>query len=202
MEEWKWIYFTDLDGVEHDYRGKYQVSNMGRVRSFADKQGRISNEPTTYFNPKPQRNGYVCVHLRMNGESKFVKVHKLVAFMFLGYPHELVGETVHINHINEIKHDNRIENLEWCTAKQNLNHGTIIERKSKTLTGHKCSEDTRQKIAKARLKPVIVSHIETKQQVLFDSAKDVSLFLQVTINVVRNRIRDGKPIQNYVLQYK
>lgn len=32
---------------------------MGRVRSFADKQGRIFNEPTTYFNPKPQKNGYV-----------------------------------------------------------------------------------------------------------------------------------------------
>ena len=144
MEEiWKDIYFTDLDGIEHDYRGKYQISNMGRVRSFADKQGRIFSEPTTYFNPKPQKNGYVCVHLRRNGEHRYVKIHKLVAFMFLGFPHELMerGEPIHINHINEVKHDNRVENLEWCTAKHNANHGTRNQRVSVKNKGRKRTKE-------------------------------------------------------------
>ena len=157
MEEevWKDIYFTDFDGILHDYRGKYQISNKGRLRGFADKHGKIHKEPVTYFNPQPQSNGYICFHLRDGkGNNKYVKAHKIVAFMFIPIPKELldIEEKLVINHKNEIKHDNRIENLEWCTSKYNTNYGTCIERRSKKLKGHKTTLKSRKKMSIAQRK--------------------------------------------------
>lgn len=187
MEEWKWIKFTDLDGTEYDYTNIYEVSNIGRIRGYADKHGKLHSQPVTYFNPKPSKDGYVKVGLR-HYERKFFKVHKLVIFMFVGEcPKELIdtGEMICINHINEIKHDNRPENLEWCTCKKNVNHGTAIKRRSKTIS-----------------KPVIATNIETGEQISFDMIKDVTTFFKIGFNTVKNSIENNIPIKGYVLQYK
>lgn len=144
VEIWKDIKFVDLKNVEHDYTGFYQVSNKGRVRSLS-KNTRTKNKDGI-MNPKPHKtNGYVTVKLCKNGVCAHIKVHKLVAFMFLGYPHHINSdETICINHINEIKHDNRVDNLEWCTAKQNSNHGTHPARISARMKGIKRSEEWRR----------------------------------------------------------
>lgn len=212
MEEWKWIKFTDLDGTKYDYTNVYEVSNMGRVRSYADKHGKLHSQPTGYFNLKPSKQGYVQVglgHSRQIGlghnKRKFFKVHKLVVFMFIGEcPKELLdtGEMICINHKNELKHDNRAENLEWCTNKQNVNYGTAIERRSKTITGHECSEETRQKIGKGTSKSVIATHVETGQQIVFDKVKDVAEYFDIRYGSVREHILKQKTVKNYVLQYR
>lgn len=99
---------------------EYQISNLGRVMSFKNQYGhgpRIIYGETT-------RSGYIQVSLN----KKRYKIHRLVAMAFIPNPDGLPQ----INHKNEIKTDNRAENLEWCTGKYNVNYGTGILRRSIT----------------------------------------------------------------------
>lgn len=116
MEEvWK-----DIKG----YEGLYQVSNMGRVRSL----DRYVNH--NYVNKKlikskirkfsTDKDGYKGVTLCKDGIQKTYKVHRLVAEAFLQNPNNLPF----INHKDEDKTNNRVDNLEWCTHSYNINYGT------------------------------------------------------------------------------
>lgn len=109
MEEWK-----DIQG----YEGLYQVSNEGRVKSlkFGKEKilkGRISSN-------------YLLVCLRKNGKSRNKLIHRLVAEAFLENPQNLQE----VNHKDENKTNNHVENLEWCTPKYNSNYGTGHQRSS------------------------------------------------------------------------
>ena len=143
MEEiWK-----DIKGFE----GRYQVSNMGRVRSL--DRWTLNDRP--YFVKgmmlKLSLNkgkGYLRVSLSDGHRNfKHYEVHRLVALHFVpGYKEGLV-----VNHKNEVKTDNRAENLEWCTYQYNLNYSDAIAWKRKpvyqyTMDGdfiakHKCCVD-------------------------------------------------------------
>lgn len=104
-EVWK-----DIDG----YEGLYQVSNLGNVRSLNwGNRGCIKN---LYL--KPHIKGYLQVELHKNAKRKMFTVHRLVALHFVdGYAANKV-----VNHKNENKHDNRADNLEWCTTSQNIRY--------------------------------------------------------------------------------
>ena len=102
------------------YEEKYQVSNLGRVRRCEILNTFLHNR------------GYVYVNLTKDNTTKHKYVHRLVAESFLPNLNEL--ETV--NHINEIKCDNVVENLEWMSHLENNNYGTAIRRRS--LTRSKC----------------------------------------------------------------
>lgn len=92
------------------YEGLYQVSNDGRVWSVRSQK---------YISQQKTRHGYLAVHLTAkNGKHKMEYVHRLVALVFLENPYHLPQ----VNHKNEIKTDNRPENLEWCNAKYNMNY--------------------------------------------------------------------------------
>lgn len=93
----------------------YQVSNTGRVRSF-------------YRVLAPDLvKGYYRVRLYRNGRVSRIYIHRLVAMAFVPNPNSLPQ----INHKNEIKTDNRVENLEWCTAQYNNTYGTARKRAAK-----------------------------------------------------------------------
>lgn len=99
MEVWKNI---------NDY---YRVSNLGNVESC--KMG--------YWKPMKKAklpNGYFYIGLSMNNKVKHYYAHRLVATAFLSNP--LNKATV--NHINGVKDDNRVENLEWATQSENNKH--------------------------------------------------------------------------------
>jgi len=97
--------WRNIDG----YKGIYQVSSLGRIRSFKYNQPRL-------LKSSKNRYGYYYVNLCDNGIYKSSMIHRLVAIHFLGKS-KLV-----VNHKNGNKLNNTVENLEWITAKENSLH--------------------------------------------------------------------------------
>lgn len=91
------------------YEGLYQVSNLGNVRSLNYNH---TNEIRLLT---PENN---CGYLRYQLKGKHYGAHKLVAMTFITNPNKLTQ----INHIDGNKHNNMVENLEWCTPKENTIH--------------------------------------------------------------------------------
>lgn len=127
MEIWK-----DIIG----YEGRYQVSNLGRVKSLNYN----NTNKEKILKPKKESNGYLRVNLSKNGKAKMHSVHRLVAIAYIPNPEN--KETV--NHKNENKEDNRVENLEWMTSYENNRYGT-----------HDIRSASKQKNNKKTSKPVV-----------------------------------------------
>lgn len=119
MEEiWK-----DIEG----YEGLYQVSNLGRVKSL---------RRNIILKIKIERNGYEKVVLTVNSIHKDYYIHRLVATAFISNPDNLPQ----VNHKDENKTNNCVDNLEWCTPKYNTNYGTCIRKRQLSNTNGKLSK--------------------------------------------------------------
>lgn len=105
METWK-----DIEG----YEGFYQVSDQGRVKSLVRKN-RIKEK---LLKTTPSGRGYPMVALCRDGTQAYLTIHRLVATAFIPNPENKEC----INHKNGIKTDNRVENLEWATYRENNQH--------------------------------------------------------------------------------
>lgn len=136
------------------YEGLYMVSNKGRVKNF--RTGRILRQHKSNC-------GYFGVILSKNGKVKGFSVHRLVAMAFIPNLNNLPE----VNHINEDKADNRVENLEWCTHEYNMNYGTRLERVSRKPTRAKPVE---QWSLDGKLIKVWSSAAEIRRQLGFDSS--------------------------------
>lgn len=97
------------------YEGLYEVSNLGNIRNVVTNT--LKKQTITNW-------GYLSVTLFKNNKGKTIKVHRIVMLAFVGE----VSKDVEINHINEIKTDNRLTNLEYCTHEYNVNFGTRTSR--------------------------------------------------------------------------
>jgi len=92
---------------------KYYVSNLGRVLSLKGKKER-------FLKVRIGKDGYYYVTLNKKGKKKSFKIHRLVAKTFISNPNNLPC----VNHKDENKLNNCVDNLEWCTWQYNSNYGT------------------------------------------------------------------------------
>lgn len=110
------------------YEGLYEVSNLGRVRSVSHyvtfSDGRIRYYDRKILKPREVAGGYYDVFLYKNRVGKHNKIHRLVAEHFIENPYGLRD----VNHKNEDKKDNRVDNLEWVTHRDNMMFGTRTKR--------------------------------------------------------------------------
>lgn len=111
------------------YEGLYSITSCGKVWSHKRKK---------FLQPFDNGQGYLVIILRANGKSKHYRVHRLVAEAYIPNP----DEKKYINHKDENKHNNSVANLEWATAKENINYGTANERRRKSwqITPIRCVE--------------------------------------------------------------
>ena len=129
---------TEIWKPKKDYEGLYEVSNFGRVKSLGN--GNSNNSKERVLKPVKVKGGYLQVHLSKNGKRKMFLVHRLVAEAFIPNTDNLPF----INHKDEDKTNNSVENLEWCTREYNNNYGTRTLRANKTLTNGKLSKKVLQ----------------------------------------------------------
>lgn len=92
------------------YEGLYQVSNLGRVWTIRSQR---------YLKGSPDKDGYLRVHLTAkNGKVKLEKIHRLVALAFIDNPNHYPV----VNHKDENKQNNKVDNLEWCSVAYNTQY--------------------------------------------------------------------------------
>lgn len=166
-----------------NYKGYYEVSNKGSVRSL-DRMIASKNGSTAKIKGKilKQSNvyGYLKITLSKDGMTHDYQVHRIVASAFI--PN--LKNKPQVNHINEIKTDNRVENLEWMTAKENINHGTAISRR----------------VAKY-MKKVKGTHIHTGRQIFYRSLMDAEKDGFSSTGIYNSCIKNRTHHFGYVWQY-
>ena len=105
-----------------NYEGLYRVSNLGNVKhlkiSWICSRGHEITKKEKILKGSLDKDGYVKVALSKNNKIKLFSVHRLVAQAFIPNPNNLPQ----VNHIDGNKQNNKFDNLEWCTAKENISH--------------------------------------------------------------------------------
>lgn len=154
MEKIIWKPLRGFDG--------YEVSNRGGVRNMNWRSpGRVRE-----LHPCYDRDGYMMVCLTVNGHQKNYRVHRLVAMTFL--PTENM-ENLHVNHKDENRANNCVENLEWVTCAENNNYGYHNKRMS-TSKRNRRSIPVEQYDLQGNLIAVWPSAHEVKRKLGFDHA--------------------------------
>lgn len=153
------IVWKDIPG----YEGLYQASTDGRIRStFRYKK---------VLKPNKQKNGYYSVQLFKNKIGKRILLHRLIALTFIENPYN----KAQVNHKDENKQNNCVDNLEWTTAKENMNYGTRTKRQVSKID---YNTNNRKLIARENGKRVsksVSQYSKTGELInVFDSGKDAS----------------------------
>ena len=114
------------------YDGKYLISNMGRVMSTKkwDVNLRQYVDCDAVLKPMDNGNGYLYVKLLQHQKRKNVYIHRLVAEAFIPNP----DNKKYVNHKDYDITNNNVDNLEWCTASENIQYSKEHMKKPKTTT--------------------------------------------------------------------
>jgi len=125
------------------YEGYYEVSNLGNVRSYSNRAGGVTKYPKILKIDKANT-GYGCVALTRNRKVKRTPVHRLVAKAFIPNPNNYPC----VNHKDENRLNNHVDNLEWCTHLYNVRYSKVWEKGNKTKTLIKCKNAPKAVIGK------------------------------------------------------
>lgn len=162
-----------------NYEGEYQVSNLGRVKSFR-ASSKYGSQKEYILNPTTKENGYCNVTLYGKyGRHKFL-VHRLVAEAFIpnpnGYPQ--------VNHKDENPLNNAANNLEWCTAEYNNAYGTA-----------------RVRITEAQSHPVEQLSVDGRVIAIYRSASIACQIIGVKKSSLGYALRKGTNCKGYFWKY-
>ena len=191
METWK-----DIKG----YEGIYQISDKGRVRSLdrLDNKGRKTHGRILAV--KHDGGGYCQVALSKDGKQKYPKIHRLVALHFIPNP----DNKPQINHKDENKENNSVENLEWVTSKENANYGTRIDRCYKNRDYKSIGKNISKGIKESgRCKPIVQYDLNMNKINEWDSAAEAGNFLNILPSGIGNVVRGGcQTYKGFIWKYK
>lgn len=176
-EIWK-----DIEG----YNGLYQISNLGRVKSLG-RRGKGCSLEDRILKPMINKDGYHLVNLKdINHVAKWFTVHRLVALHFIPNPNDYKE----INHKDEVKSNNIVANLEWCTREYNVSYGTVVERQSNNKKGQSNTWLN---------KPILQYSLEGEFIAEFDSTTQAAQFLAPVLGKDIEKIK--KAINNQLRKY-
>ncbi|MBP5311893.1 MAG: HNH endonuclease [Clostridia bacterium] len=170
MEFWK-----DIPGFEN----LYQISSNGRVKSFR-KSSKLHRVNEHILKPYLSNNGYYQVTLYSGTYKKKLLIHRLVADAFLPNPEHLPQ----VNHKDENRLNNNVDNLEWCTPAYNNSYGTAIHR----------AIDTKSK-------PVIQLTLERVPLAIYRSAKTAAELLSFNAHSIRDCCNNASAGYGYYWEY-
>lgn len=176
------------------YEGYYKVSNTGKVMSL--KRRGVKNNRT--LKAAKDKDGYERVVLCIDGNKRNYQVHRLVALAFIPNPLNLPQ----VNHINEVKYDNRVDNLEWCDNEYNVNYGNRSMKASLSQTGEK--NHIYGKPSPNR-RPVMCYTLEGTFVKEFNSLREVNKWLGISLksgdvcNCCKGRLHQS---HGYIWRYK
>lgn len=198
-ELWK-----DIEG----YEGYYQVSSLGRVKSLdrIDATGRKLKgrilKPTLTIPSKKYKDGYFTVALSIGGKIKRHKVHRLVAKAFIPNPNNFPE----VNHKDENKINNNINNLEWCNKIYNCNYGTRNERANKTKEQKHSDNKKIIKINNSnktnKKKPILAIKKDKCSFIYFESISQAGNVLNICKKSISNYCkRDNISFKGYYFYY-
>lgn len=119
------------------YEGLYQISSLGNIKTYDKKVWNVSANKFSIFKSKVLKqkttfSGYKRIGLVKNKKQKFYFIHRILAFAFI----ENTFNKPFINHIDGIKTNNTISNLEWCTQSENEKHAHKIGLKNHKGINH------------------------------------------------------------------
>lgn len=108
-----------------DYKGLYQASNLGRIKSLDKKDAMGRLVKGKIMKPATRKDGYLQITLHKDKKATKFLVHRLIAEIFIENKQNLKE----INHKDENKQNNNISNLEWCSRKYNVNYGEANKKR-------------------------------------------------------------------------
>lgn len=180
------------------YEGLYEISSFGRLkrlkRTTPGKDGVEYNYPESINKGDYDKDGYIRTTMSKNRKKKTKKLHRLVAEAFIPNPNNYPE----VNHLDESKDNNHVNNLEWTTTKGNANYGTRNER----ITNHP------NQIAKINgwKKPVRVTNLKTGDIETFESATKASERLGLHQTLISRCCRNNRTLgkskgEEYKVEY-
>lgn len=181
------------------FENEYEVSNYGNVRSvdrivFIPRRNKTI-QPVEFkgITLKPNimhQNGYLYVDLMRNQTKTRRSIHRLVAQAFLENPEQLPC----VNHKDESRDNNCVDNLEWCTAKYNSNYGTRIERQKKNTNYVEIARRKSKNIAQYTMDGVFVK--------LYERAMDAAIEHNLKVaSIYHTAIGMNKQSGGYIWKY-
>ena len=178
-EVWK-----DIRVVKNvDYLGHYQVSNLGRIKSLnryrKNRHGVPALVRERILKLQYSQYGYNVICLSLNNKRATISVHQIVGIAFIPNPEN----KSQINHINGIKTDNRVENLEWATQKENIQHA--YDTGLAIMTPERIGRLTvmLREIGIKRMRPILMLSLTDEPLLWFDSMKEAKQQFNSSIHI-------------------